>query len=673
MVSGGAAMRRSGGAALEGEWEMAASEDQIRAAARQEQFLDVIDRDEATRRFHQHLDLTPIGTERVVLASALNRVLAETVSAPIDVPGFDRSNVDGFAVRSADTSEASEQRPRRVKLNAEVLSPGIAPQQTVESGTATPIATGGVVPRGADAVLMIEHSELIEDESGDWIEIRHPVSPGQAITFAGTDIGRAETVLRTGDLLTSREIGVLAALGFAEVNVYQTPRVAIIATGDEIVAPGDALPTGSVYDSNSAILAAAILELGGQPEFMGIVPDDESQLQTVLDEALQRDLVLLSGGTSKGAGDLSYRVVQRLENPGIVAHGVALKPGKPICMAVTDGKPVVILPGFPTSAIFTFHEFVAPVIERLAGRKPRRHGTVTAQLPVRVNSDRGRTEYVLVSLVRSAAGLSAYPIGKGSGSVTTFSHADGFISIDRHTELIAEGAEVDVRLLSSQLEPADLVVIGSHCVGLDVLIGAMAERGYRCKVLHVGSMGGIAAARRGECDVAGIHLLDPTTGRYNESYAGDGIELHRGYGRNQGIVYRPGDPRLEDCSASEAIANVLTDPDCVLVNRNPGSGTRILIDELLAGHRPPGYAVQARSHNAVASAVSQGRADWGLAIDTVARSYGLGFIPVREEKYDFLLPADRMQRPAVREFLELLGAPEIRRQLIDIGFQFEDR
>src|SRR5690606_19171015 len=309
----------------------------------------------------------------------------------------------------------------------------------VTSGRTSVIATGGMLPRGADAVIMVEHTETTDDGA---VVCRNSVAPGQNVSFAGTDIARGETVLRRGQILTSREIGVLAAIGQAEVEVWRRPRVAIVSTGNEIVAPGSPARVGSVYDSNAAIIAAAVEELGGEPEVLGIVADDEPRLQAMLERGRACDMGILSGGTSKGAGDLSYRVVSQLGDPGIVAHGVALKPGKPICLAVTHGKPVVVLPGFPTSAIFTFHEFVAPVLRAFAGLPPERRETVSATLPMRINSERGRTEYLLVGLVQGDAGLSAYPMGKGSGSVTTFSGADGFITIDQHTEIVDAGSVV---------------------------------------------------------------------------------------------------------------------------------------------------------------------------------------------------------------------------------------
>jgi putative molybdopterin biosynthesis protein len=523
-----------------------------------------------------------------------------------------------------------------------------------------------MLPRGADAVVMIEHTDV--RDGGRQLAIARAAVPGENVSYAGTDIAKGETVLRAGQVLTSREVGVLAAVGLAEVPVHRRPRVAILSTGNEIRAPGTALSPGAVYDSNAAIIGAAVEEQGGEPVQLGIVPDNDEELGAALDRALACDLVVLSGGTSKGEGDLSYRVVSRLRDPGIVAHGVALKPGKPICLAVTSGKPVVILPGFPTSAIFTFHEFVAPVIRAYAGLPADRRHAVTATLPMRVNSERGRTEYLLVGLVRAPAGLAAYPMGKGSGSVTAWSGADGFITIDQHTEIVDAGTTVSVQLLGQRLEPADLVIVGSHCVGLDLVIGKLLRNGVRAKALFVGSMGGLAAAKRGECDIAGIHLMDPKTGEYNRHLLTDALALVPGYGRMQGIVFRKGDARFEGRGAQEALDAAAADPDCTMVNRNAGSGTRVIVDKLLGDRRPPGYSIQTKSHNAVAAAVQQGRADWGVAIATMAGEYGLGFIPLQPERYDFVVPKARLDTPAVRAFREMLDDDATRRELAALGF-----
>ncbi|HKI35437.1 MAG TPA: substrate-binding domain-containing protein, partial [Gemmataceae bacterium] len=269
----------------------------------------------------------------------------------------------------------------------------------------------------------------------------------------------------------------------------------------------------------------------------------------------------------------------------------------------------------------------------------------------------------------SRLNYAAYPMGKGSGSVTTFSRADGFVIIPRQREYLEAGDVVDVHLLGRGLRPADLVVIGSHCVGLDYLLGRLQEQGVRSKFLAVGSSGGLTAVRRGECDLAGIHLLDATTNTYNRPYLGDDLRLIPGYGRLQGVVFRKGDPRFEGRSLSEAAAVALADPECVLVNRNRGSGTRILIDRLLGTHRPAGYLTEARSHNAVAAAVAQGRADWGVAIANVAGDSGLGFLPMQDEQYDFVVPKGRWDRPAVRLFRELLRRDDAAAALDAMGFR----
>jgi len=630
----------------------------------QEQFLEVIDRDEAQRRFRQAVAHAPLGEEEVPLELALGRVLARDVVAPVDVPAFDRSNYDGYAVRAEDTFEAAEESPRRLDLLPEVLATGVVPAGAVRPGTAMQIATGGMLPRGADAVVMVEHTEV---ESGTLL-VRRPVTPGFGVTFAGTDIARGETVLRRGELLTSRETGVLAAIGAARVNVWRQPRVAILSTGDELIPPGEPIRPAAVYDSNSQVLADAVRELGAIPVRYGIVPDDAAQLRAALHRALvEADLVLLSGGTSKGAGDVCYRVVGELSEPGIVAHGVALKPGKPICLAAHRGKAVVVLPGFPTSAIFTFHEFVAPLLLALGGRAAPERSSLQARLAVKINSEVGRTEYLLAGLLPGPEGLAAYPIGKGSGSVTAFARADGFITIGRHEEIVEAGTPVRVQLLGLGLRPADLVVIGSHCVGLDFLLGRLHDQGFSTRFFAAGSTGGLQAALRGECDLAGLHLLDPHTGRYNTPFVTPELELLPGYRRLQGIVYRPGDARFERRSLREAIQAALADPGCIMVNRNAGSGTRILIDRLLGGLKPPGYWVQARSHNAVAAAVAQGRADWGVAIQWVAQQTGLGFIPLEHEQYDFVAPRSRLHRPALAAFRRLLADVQVRACLRQMG------
>jgi molybdenum cofactor synthesis domain-containing protein len=639
-----------------------------RDSVEQDQFLTILSREDALARFEAALFPRAIPSEPRALADALGCALAQDVVAPIDVPPFDRSNVDGFAVRSADLASAGEATPVRIMLNDEVIACGTAPTRPVLSGTATSIATGGPVPRGADAIIMVEHTQPVGQRA---IEIRRAASPGKFISYAGSDIARGEALLRAGTMIGSREIGMLAACGIAQVSVARRPRVAVISTGDELVQPGRPLRVAAIYDTNGAIVTAAVSENGGEAVFLGAVPDDEEKLEAAMREALETcDMLVLSGGTSKGAGDVSHRIIARLGQPGIVAHGVALKPGKPLCLAVCDGKPVVILPGFPTSAMFTFHDMIVPSLRRMAGLPPRSDAKVTAKVPVRVASELGRTEFVMVSLVEGADGLIAYPSGKGSGAITSFAQADGFVRIDALADQMPAGTKAEVTLFTPHVRVPDLMIVGSHCTGLDLVTAPLARAGLLVRSIAVGSLGGLAAAKRGECDFAPIHLFDETTESYNAPFLADGLELVPGWRRMQGIVFRAGDARFEGLTtAQDAVRAALADPACIMVNRNQGAGTRILIGRLLGDARPDGYWNQPRSHNAVAAAVAQHRADWGMTIAPVAHAAGLGFIAFAEEHYDFALVTARKQRPAVQAFLEALTSEESRAALEQAGFR----
>jgi putative molybdopterin biosynthesis protein len=638
-------------------------------------FLKTVSKPEAERRWHEALRLRPLGSEELPLSEAQGRLLESDVVVPIDVPPFDRSLVDGYAVRAADTFEANEDAPAKLELAAGAASAGLPPETEVAAGSALEVATGGVVPRGADAVQMVEHSEVEDDK----LLLYKPVTPGANIQTAGADMRVGETVLRAGQMLTARELGLLAALGVGSVRVTKRPRVAIISTGDELISPGHGLEPGKIYDSNATTVAAAVRDNGGEPEFLGVIPDNEPALREACERCRRGyDAVILSGGSSKGAGDLTFGIIDGMARPGIIVHGVGIKPGKPIVLASWEGIPVVVLPGFPTSAIITFNLFVAPVIRRLANLPVEEEAeSVKARLAVRYHSAEGRHEYVLVHLVPRREGMpAAYPIPGASGSIHAFAQADGTMEVAADRGTVREGETVRVAPLAQNMRAADLTFIGSHCRGVDLALGMLREeRGLTAKVINIGSSAGVEACVRGEADLAGVHLLDPASGLYNrdarERLGEEGV-LIKGYVRRQGIYFRKKDFPAEPPSLEQlALASGLR-----MLNRSRGAGTRVLLDILLdqlAKRRSlspaelregiAGYDSETRSHNAVAAAVFSGRADWGLGIESVAVEYDLGFTALRDEEYDFLIRRDRLEREPVKAFLEMLRSTAFRERL----------
>ncbi len=633
------------------------------------EFHDVVSISEAKRRLEGAVKLER-RTEEVGLDECLGRVLATDVVAGVDVPPFDRASMDGYAVLASDTFYADEESPVELEVLGYVKA-GDSSTHEISPGRCMGIATGAPMPVGANAVVMVEYTE----QEGDKVKIYKPVAPGENVMPAGSDIMRGELVLRAGTRLSPREVGVLAALGMARVQVYARPKVGIISTGDEVSEPGKPLSFGRIYDANAYAIAQAVRECGGAPELLGIARDSEEDLRGYLERALGTcDVVITTGGTSAGVGDLCYRVIDTLGSPGVIVHGVAIKPGKPTVIGVVDGKPVFGLPGYPTSAMVTFQVFVAPLLRRLSGLQEPERRRVKARTAMRFYSAGGRYEYRLVNLVRGAdGGYTAYPMLTGSGAITTFAEADGYIEIPEHVEMLGEGEEHEVVLLGETLQLADLTIIGSHCIGVDMLLSMLRER-IKPKVINVGSSGGLAAVRRGESDISGMHLVDEATGEYNLPFIRrlgleDRVYLVRGYFREQGIVVQKGNPR--GISGVEDLLEGVR-----FINRNPGSGTRVLLDlELgkLAEERGvelrevtariTGYEIEAKSHSAVAAAVAHGRADAGIAIRTVAEQYGLDFIPLREEEYDFAIPKEKIEKREVRDFLSALRSSEFRQML----------
>jgi putative molybdopterin biosynthesis protein len=612
--------------------------------------------------------------EEVQLSECHGRALACDVYSKVDVPGFDRASMDGYAVKSGDTWGADEESPKTLKVTG-IVNAGDRPSAIVEKGTAVEVATGAMMPEGANAVVMVENT----DPEGDGVEqcgrvnVRKPVSPGENVMHAGTDVMMGELVLKNYVRLTPREVSVLAAVGLEWVPVYKKPRVGIMSTGNEIRPPGAALEPGQVYDVNAYSVGAGVVENGGEPVYLVIIGDTRQEFLNALAEAIGKvDVLVTSGSTSAGASDMMFSAVGDLGK--VLVHGIKVKPGKPTIIGEYGGKPFIGLPGYPSSAMTIFSEVVAPLVRYMGGQAERSTKEVKATMALRVTSEGGREVLLPVGLTRTSKGLAAYPVEKGSGSISQLLDADGYVEVGEDTQMVPEGDEVSVRLFSEEIAFPDLLVIGSHCLGVDVITAMMSEKGYTVRSINVGSMGGLRAIRKNVADVAGIHLLSEA-GVYNEPFIRDMADavLVKGYVREQGIIVAPGNPL--------GIRGIEDLPGKRFINRTKGSGTRTLLDmelkklatargesiEAITGSMP-GYDVEAKTHNAVALAVKMGRADAGLGIRTVAGQNGLGFIPLRDEEYDFVIRKSRLGEPGVSAFLGVLHSGEFRRRIEALGY-----
>ncbi len=371
--------------------------------------------------------------ESVPLEEALGRVLAEDVVSPIDVPPFDRATVDGYALRAEDTFMASESEPVRLKVIGEVHA-GDAPALKPGRGEAVYISTGAPLPEGTDAVIQFEDVERVGDE----ILVFKPAYPAMGVMKAGVDIGKGKPLLRKGTRLTFKETALLSAVGMAEVPVFRRPKVAVISTGSEIIPPGEELTPGKIYDINGRAITDAVRELGGEAVFLGIARDDRESLKALIEKGLECcDIVLLSGGASGGVRDLTSSIVEELGEVKI--HGIAIQPGKPTVIGIVDGKPVFGLPGYPTSCLTNFTLLVAPLLRKLIGRESEVR-RVRKRLAHKVFSVKGRRQFLPVRI----EGNKAVPILKGSGAVTSFVNADGFIEVPENVEILEAGEEVEV-------------------------------------------------------------------------------------------------------------------------------------------------------------------------------------------------------------------------------------
>ena len=425
-------------------------------------FRKLLTLDEARKRIESQFRAKPLGVEQIPLLDSSNRVLARSITASINIPPFDRSTVDGYAVKAEDTFGAEENRPIVLRVSGTV-NIGELPRIIVRSHEAAEIATGAPMPEGADAVVMVEYT----DRKGNEVTVLSAVAKGENVMKAGADMKKGETILKKGLLLGPREIGVLAALGRAEATVYTVPRVAVLSTGPEVVEPGEELPLGKIYDINAYALSAAVVESGGRPIYMGVFPDRESELREALVRSLAcSDMVVTSGGVSVGPKDIMPKTLDALGKPGIIVSGVAIRPGKPTTVACVGGKPVFSLPGHPASALLTFQLFVRPLIQVMSARKAEKLPEVKAFSSIRMFPARGRRTFVMVNLkFRKPLGLTAEPVQTAlSGAITTLARADGFVEIGENMQFIDAGEPVTVKLFATESPASESLIRGRKTV-----------------------------------------------------------------------------------------------------------------------------------------------------------------------------------------------------------------
>jgi len=627
-------------------------------------FHRLVSLEEAMRIIEEALGgLGPLGTERVPVSQALGRVLAENISAEVDSPPFDRSVVDGYAVNSADVFGASEAAPVKLRIVGEARI-GTLPDFSIGRGEAARISTGAMIPRGSDAVVMVEYTK----EEDDQVLIYRHAAPGENISTAGSDAARGDMILRRGRLITPKELAALIGTGVEMVSVYRRPRVAVYSVGDELVNSRDALSPGKVIDVNGPALSAYSSICGADARFYGILPDDYDLIVKTLRQALSiHDVVITSGSTSAGFGDVIYRVFGELGR--VLIHGLNVKPGKPTVVGLShDNKLLLGLPGFPLSSMIIFNVLVRPILVKMSGATELEDAPrIRARFPFRLEAGGGKTEYIPVQLVETPEGLVAYPVLIGSGSATALSISDGFVTVGEEKQFIEEDEEVVVSLFTQEYRRSELSIIGSHCPAVDHLLELAGISNAR--IINVGSLGGWRAIKRGEADIAGTHLLSPETGEYNVHMLSEmGLEneaaLFRGYGRRVGLIVKRGNPlgirSLRD----------IVEKDLRIVNRVRGSGMRQLLDMGLKDlgvenpeKRIKGYTYQVGTHNAVAIAVKDGRADCGMAVEYAAWLYDLDFIPIGIEKYDFVVRIDRLPKKSVQSFLSTLSSERFKNAL----------
>ncbi|NLH21672.1 MAG: molybdopterin biosynthesis protein [Methanothrix sp.] len=585
------------------------------------EFHSLIPLDAAKSIVLQHLPAARIAS--VPLSQAAGSILAEKIVSTIDVPGFSRASMDGFAVQAEDTIEAREDRPISLRLVGRVAM-GRLPGVEISSGEAAEVSTGSMIPPGADAVVMIEHSQA----TGEKVLVRRPVYASENIQAAGSDISFGETLLYPGTLLQPREIGVLAALGCQKVPVRML-KVGVASTGDELAPPGENLAAGKIYDINTYTIAAAVADCGAEALHYGILPDEKQSMTGALQKmAGECDLILVSGSTSAGAGDMIYRVLEEMGE--LIFHGVNLKPGKPTIFGLIEGKPCLGLPGYPTSALTVFSCLAAPAIRAALGGS-HRGKSAPGRLAGPVRTE-GRRQMLAVGL----SGDLVYPVDKGSGSITTLAGADGIIDIPAGVEYLEEGTPVSVELFAERdTDSETLLVAGENSIILEKL----AESRPGClRLLTAGPIQARIYLEEGVADLACVWGLDRPW---------QGTEIIWSAEREMGLHFRD----------REALSHLADRP---LVGWQRDSSLKSAFETVLKEQSisSPRIVRSAKTHRAVAAAVASERADAGYAEKEAAEEAGLGFEFLDRDRIILLARSDRAEDSCIMSLLQALSEKE---------------
>ena len=601
----------------------------------------------------------PLESEGIPLENALRRVTAEPVWARISSPHYYAAAMDGFAIRAADTSGASDRTPTSLQVDLKV----------------TYVDTGDPIPKWADAVVPIENVEIIEESGERAIRIRAALAPWTHVRAMGEDMVATELVVPASHELRPVDLGAIAGSGHDMIHVWRRPRVAIIPTGTELVPIGSEVEPGETIEYNSLVLAAQVETWGGQATRYPSLPDDFERIRkAVLEATASHDLVLVNAGSSAGSEDYTAQVVESLGK--LLVHGVAVRPGHPVVLGLVKCTPevsspagafvpVIGVPGYPVSTALTGEIFVEPLLARWLGRPPLVPQTIDATLTRKVRSSLGDDEYLRVTVGRVGERMIAAPLTRGAGVITSLVRADGIVLIPAGVQGLQTGETVTVRLYRSLADvERTILVLGSHDLTIDLMAQFLSQRGSRLSSANLGSLGGLVALRRGEAHLAGSHLLDPESGEYNlsyiEKYLPDVPVVVVGYvTREQGLIVSPGNPK--DLTG---LADLVKD-GVTFINRQQGAGTRILLDYYLGElgvdkDAITGYEREEYTHLAVAAAVSSGAVDSGLGIRAAADALKLDFIPLYNERFDLIISLEHYESTKLAPLLEMLQNTEFR-------------